>query len=115
MIFVITKFYFFLCFVLGLVLTSCVEVCVKRWSCVLPALSCNFSVEVPLWKVLCGYSEILLCEGGNVEQWLELQNISLCLRLDLSLLYLALPYIVHIIYMLGIICVPTLVFNQESF
>ena len=29
-------------------------------------------------------SESFLCEGGDVEQWLEPQNISLCLRLDLS-------------------------------
>ena len=36
---------------------------------------------------LCGKScmddivKILLCEGGDVEQWLEPQNISWCLRL----------------------------------
>ena len=30
-------------------------------------------------------------------------------------LYLALLFIAHIIYMLDIICVPTLVFNRESF
>ena len=35
---------------------------------------------------LCGKSrvdvvKILLCEGGDVEQWLEPQNIYLCLRL----------------------------------
>ena len=29
----------------------------REWSCVLPVLSCNSSVEVPLWKVLCGHSE----------------------------------------------------------
>jgi len=60
--------------------------------------------------------KILLCERENVEQWLELQNISLCLRLihylsTLSLLYLVLLYIAHIIYMLDIVCVPTLVLN----
>jgi len=32
-----------------------------------------------------------------------------------SILYLALIYIVHIIYMRGIICVLTVMFNQESF
>jgi len=32
---------------------------------------------------------------------------------SLSVLYLALLLIVHIIYMLGIVCVPTLVLNQE--
>ena len=31
--------------------------CVRKRSCVLPVLSCNSSVEVPLWKVLCGRSE----------------------------------------------------------
>ena len=57
--------------------------------------------------------KIFLCEGGDVEQWLEPQNISRCLclihyllTLSLSLLYLALLHIVHIIYMLGIDCVP---------
>ena len=53
--------------------------------------------------------DILLCEGGDVEQWLESRNISSYLRLDfffitLSLLYLALFYIVHI-HMLDIVCV----------
>ena len=38
--------------------------------------------------------EILLCEGGDVEQWLEPQNISSCLRLDLfSQLFFS--YILH--------------------
>ena len=61
---------------------------------------------------MCGHIvEILLCEGGDVEQWLEPRNISRCLRLihyllTLSFLYLALLHIVHIIYMLGIDCVP---------
>ena len=39
------------------------------------------SVEVPCVGVLCGQVsglEILLCEGGDVEQWLEPQNISVC-------------------------------------
>jgi len=35
-----------------------------------------------VWEVLCGHIvEILLCEGGDVEQWLESQNISRYLRL----------------------------------
>ena len=57
---------------------------------------------------LCGKScvddivKILLCEGGDVEQWLEPQNISCCLRLIhyLSLSFIlcfALFHIVHII------------------
>ena len=29
----------------------------RERSFVLPVLSCNFSVKIPLWKVLCGYSE----------------------------------------------------------
>ena len=63
--------------------------------------------------------EILLCEGGDVERWLERRNISLCLRLDLfsqlSSLYLALLLLFIFIYMLDIVCMPTLVFNQESY
>ena len=64
--------------------------------------------------------EILLCEGGNVEQWLEPQKISQCLHLihyllTLSLLYLALLYVVHISYILGIVSAPILMLNQESF
>ena len=56
--------------------------------------------------------KILLCEGGDVEQWLEPRNISWCLRLILSLtLSLSLLYVVHITYMLGIDCVPILVLN----
>jgi len=43
----------------------------------------------------------ILCEDGDVEQWLEARNISSCLHLDLfsqlsSLLYLTLYYIIHI-------------------
>jgi len=72
------------------------------------------SVEIPQWRSLCGRScvdivKILLCEGGDVEQWLEPRNISCCLRLihylfTLSLLYLALLYIAHI-HTLVIVCV----------
>jgi len=50
-------------FALALSLPSCVEVFVLRErSCILPVLSCNSSVEVPLWKVLCGHS-------GNPSVW----------------------------------------------
>jgi len=43
-------------------------------------------VVIPQWRSLCRSScldivEILLCEGGDVEQWLESQNISQCLCL----------------------------------
>ena len=51
-------------------------------SCVLQVLCCNSCVGGPL----CGRSyvdivKIMLCEGGDVEQWLEPQNISRYLRL----------------------------------
>ena len=107
--------------VLALCHPSCVEVIVFERGVVYS--KCR--VVIPQWRSLCGRScveivKILLCEGGDVLQWLEPPNISCCLRLihyllTLSLLYLALLYIVHIIYMLGISCVPTLVLNQESF
>ena len=65
-------------------------------------------------RSLCGRScvatvEILLCEGRDVEQWFEPQNISYCLCLihylpTLYLLYLALLHIAHI-HMADIVCV----------
>jgi len=60
----------------------------------------------PVWSIM----EILLCEGGDIEQRLEPRNISWCLCLihllnSISLLYLALIHIAHIIYMLDIVCV----------
>ena len=80
---------------------------------------CSHSlVKVPWWKVLCGHIvEILLCEGGDVEQRLEPRNISLYLRLIYFLLPLFISCIdlLAYIHMLDIICVPTLVLNQESF
>ena len=98
----------------------CRGLCLRERSCVLPVLSCNSSVEVPLWKVLCGHSGILMCEGEDVEQWLEPQNIIFCLRLihylstlSLFIFYIALhcSYYIHGRYCLF---VPTLVLNQES-
>jgi len=69
---------------------------------------------IPQWRSLCGRScvdivKILQCEDEDVEQWLEPRNISLCLHFihylaTLSLLYLALLYIVHI-HMLDIVYV----------
>ena len=83
---------------------------------------CNYN---PQWRSLCGRScvdivKILLCKGGDVEQWLESRNISLCLRLIhclllLSLLYLALLLYCSYSYARYSLCVPTLVLNQESF
>ena len=56
---------------------------VEERSCVLPIVF----AQILNGDSLCGKScvgalvEILLCEGGDVEQWLELRNMSLCLRL----------------------------------
>ena len=104
-------------------LASCVEVMfIGERSCVL--LDCI--TQILSGGSLCGKSyvdviaEILLCEGGDVEQWLKPRNISYFLRLleylsTLSLLYFALLYIAHI-HMLDIVFVlPILVLNQESF
>ena len=61
-------------------------------SCVL--LVCIF--QILSGDSLCGHIvEILLCEGGNVEQWLEPRNMFWCLRLIHSLLTLSLSYILH--------------------
>ena len=96
-------------------LASCVEVVfVGERSCILLVVF----TQILSGGSLCGKScvdvivEIFLCEGGDVEQWLETRNISRCLcsihfLLTLSLLYLALHHI-HVIYMLGIVCVPHL-------
>ena len=83
MIIVITKC-IFLYFVLGLVPTSCVEFVFKRKE-----------FGTPSWRSLCRRScvdivKILLCEGGDVEQWLKPRNISQCLRLIHYLLTLSL-------------------------
>ena len=65
--------------------------------------------------------EILLYEGGDVEQWHEHRNISWRLRLIhyfstlslfISCIALHYSYYIHARYYL---CVPTLVLNQESF
>ena len=88
---------------------------VERKNCVL-----WYWVVIPQWRSLCGRScvdivKILLCEGGNVEQWLESRNISLCLCLifclsTLNSLYLVL--LLLLIYPLGfylweaIVCDP---------
>ena len=52
-------------------------------SCVLLVCICQIlSGGSPVWEVLCGcIVKILLCEGGDVEQWLEPRNISRYLRL----------------------------------
>ena len=63
--------------------------------------------------------EILLCEGGDVEQWLEPRNKLLVfafdpLSLTLSLFTLCIALLCHIIYMLVCLC-ALLVLNHESF
>ena len=97
----------------------CRSGCVGERSCILEVCNCKFLGG----GFLCGRScvnvvKILLCEGGDVEQWLKPQNISLCLRL-IHYLSTYLSFILHcfilfISYMLDIVCVPILV-NQESF
>ena len=64
-----------------LCLASCVEVVfVGERSCVLPVCI----TQILSGGSLCGKScvdaivEILLCEGGDVEQWLEPRNIFCC-------------------------------------
>ena len=60
----ITKLYFFFSLALLIFLffgfvpsLLCRGDCVRERCCVLPVLSCNSSVEVPLWKVLYGHSK----------------------------------------------------------
>ena len=92
-------------------------------SCVLLVLNYNSSVEVPLWKVMCEHNWNPSVWRRGVDQWLEPRNISFCLRLDLfSQLSLSLShYILHryyllvFIYIFDIVCLLTLVLNQESF
>ena len=75
-----------------------------------------------MWEVLCGRDsglEILLCEGGDVEQWLEPRNKLLVFAIDplsltLSLFTLCIALLCHIIYMLVCLC-ASLVLNHESF
>ena len=64
--------------------------------------------------------EILLCEGRDVEQWLEPPNISWCLCLinylsTLSLFISCIELHCSYSYARYSLCVTTLVFNQESF
>ena len=88
----------FLCFMLGLVPTSCVEVFVFERGVVYS----RCWVVISRWRSLCGRScvdivESLLCEGGDVEQWLEPRNISLCFLLILFLLILYSLYLALLI------------------
>ena len=64
--------------VMLLCLTSCVEVMLLERGVVYFYFAfAKSSVEVPCVEVLCGrIVEILLCESGDVELWLESRNIS---------------------------------------
>ena len=42
---------------LGLVPTSCVEICVLREELCSPGVVFNSSEEITLWKVMCGHRE----------------------------------------------------------
>jgi len=91
----------FLCFVLGLVSISCVEVCkregiVYSWCWVI----------ISQWRSLCGrlcvdIVKIFLCKGRDVEQWLEPRNICyVCVwssSLNSQLLYFTLIYLLILI------------------
>ena len=68
----------------GLVLCLlCRGCCFLREELCTPSLYySNPQWRFPVWEGLCGrIVKILLCEGGDVEQWLEPRNISWCLRL----------------------------------
>ena len=118
-IFVITNLYFFLCFVLDF-LPSLLCRGVRVGVVYSQFISCNSSVEVFCERSLVDIVKILLSEGGDVEQWLEPQNISLCLWLVIFLYLSTLSYILRChycsyIYILDIVCVLTLVFDQEIY
>ena len=63
--------------------------------------------------------KILLCEGGDVEQWLEPRNKLFVFTIDpLSLTLsctLSIASYCHIIYMLVLFVCASLVLNHESF
>ena len=103
----------------------CVVPCLLCRGCIIGERSCILPVcitQILSGCSLCGKScvddivEILLCEGGDVEQWLEPRNISLCLRLIHYLftlspsLSLSLSLIVHcIILFISYICLGLIV------
>ena len=85
----ITKFYFFFTSLL------CRGDCVWERSCVLSVL-----IVIPQWRSFCARSfvnivKILLCKGGDIEQWLEPRNISLCLCL---IYFLSTPIALYILH-----------------
>ena len=105
---------------LGLVPTSCVEGCVWENELCTPVLSCNSSVEVLLWKVLCGNSgKPSVWRRGRRAVARTSKHIFVFtfdpLSLDsISLLYLALLYFVYI-HVLDIVCVcPHLCWTKRA-
>jgi len=105
---------------LTLCLASCVEVFVLERGVVYS----HCRVVIPRWRSLYGrfrvdIVKILLCEGGDVEQWLKPQNISRCLCLihylsTLSLFIACIALHCSFLYARYSLCVPTLIFNEES-
>ena len=117
-IFVITKLYFSLLFAWLCVYLLCRGVW-ESWSCVLQV----YIVVIPQWRSLCGrfcvdIVKIFLCEGGDVMQWLECQNISFCLCLIFFLstlisLCLALSLLPYLICLILYVC-PHLYWTKRA-
>ena len=90
--------------------------CVWERSCVLPVLSCNSSVEVPLWKVLCRHSRNPSVWGRGHRAVAQTSiHILLFAFESFSLnshLFISCIILLAYIHMLDIVCVLTLVVNQ---
>ena len=76
-------------------------------------------VLIPQWRPLCGRScvdivELLLCRRGRRAVARALKHITV-FAFDLFSLFISCIASLDYIHMLDIVCVPTLVFNQESF
>ena len=111
------NFLFVLCLVL------CLPSCVEVWElelCTPRFVSCNSSVEIPLWKVLSGYSEnpSVWRRGRRAVAQIS-KHILVFAFGSLYLLtlysYILYRYYCSYLYMFDIVCVLTLVFNQESY
>ena len=72
-------------------------ICWRERSCVLLVVFAQIISGGSLCEKSCvdDILKILLCEGGDIEQWLESRNISRCLRLIHYLLTLSLFYILY--------------------
>ena len=84
-------------------------------------VSFNFSMEVPLWKILGGHSENpsvwrLGCRAmTRTSKHIIVFAFGSLYLLTLYSLYILHYYYFSYLYMLDIVCVLTLVFNQESY